>query len=460
MSAGSKAIRVSDLASAAARDLTEPSQLFDLSGLSKTDLKARIIARVLGNPYWIFGILRVVRPVCRLPGTDWFVVTRFDHVKEVLAQNHVLEVPWSAKMKRLNNGGATFLLGIDQHDEHRRFERQLAGAFRREDVPVVADMAQRLAHEIIAQAPAGPSGTRVTLDAIEGLLTLVPTRICREYYGIPLTEHQEKNFARWSLAVSTYLFADPTGDPAVERVAADAGRRLRAVLVDALAAAKRAASQPSADRDTVLTRLVRMQAADRGLTDDVIIAHLLGMVSGFVPTNTIASGHMLDVLLGPGKYLRWHRRTFRRRMLDAVRDGDNQLLKRCLFETLRFKPINPGPFRTCREDYTLENGGFLGRRPATIPAGCHVVASTQSAMFDRRRVNSSYRFDPNRSRGDYMLFGSGMHACFGAALAEAQIPQTVKVLLQQKNLRRANGAPGKLVREGPFPAHLMVEFDR
>jgi hypothetical protein len=52
-----------------------------------------------------------------------------------------------------------------------------------------------------------------------------------------------------------------------------------------------------------------------------------------------------------------------------------------------------------------------------------------------------------------------VHWCIGAPLAEAQIAQTLKPLLAKRNLRRAHGAAGRLSKIGPFPAHLIVEFD-
>jgi cytochrome P450 len=123
---------------------------------------------------------------------------------------------------------------------------------------------------------------------------------------------------------------------------------------------------------------------------------------------------------------------------------------------MRFKPLNPGPFRICAEDYTVAAGTWRGK---TIKRGTKMVAGTESAMFDSRRVMKPRTFNPERPSTDYMLFGHGLHWCIGAYIAQAQITQTFKALLVKDGLQRVRGKAGKLKRLGPFPWHLTVEFD-
>jgi len=59
-----------------------------------------------------------------------------------------------------------------------------------------------------------------------------------------------------------------------------------------------------------------------------------------------------------------------------------------------------------------------------------------------------------------MLWGYGMHACFGAHINRAVLPAMLKPLLAQRNLRRAEGPRGQLDQAGtPFPQHLHLVFD-
>jgi cytochrome P450 len=433
----------------------------DLKNLSSSKATSKIVQTALSNPLWIFGLLRTIAPVFRIPGTDWMIVSRFDHVKEVLAADQAFTVPWDDKMKALNDGKATFLLGVDDRKKHQDSLKLLMKVFRREDLPKIAAMARREAESILdahlkKSAGAGePDGRASNFDAIADLITRVPTCLCRDYYGIPIGKDEEDAFAEWALGMSAYLFADPTGDEKFAKVGLAAGAAMGRLLDNAIALTE---ARETSD-DTILERLVALRRADPTITHDMIRANLAGMVTGFVPTNTMAAGHMLDAIVGGGWFLSWRRSMFMEPAKKAIQDRDDERFFRCLMETLRFRPINPGPFRNCRQDYTFGDAGFFGRGAKTIRKDAKVLASTQSAMFDGRRVRRARKFDLDRSSSEYMHFGSALHVCLGAFIAEAQITPTLRALLERKNLRRAPGAAGKLRRAGPFPAHLMVRFD-
>jgi cytochrome P450 len=137
----------------------------------------------------------------------------------------------------------------------------------------------------------------------------------------------------------------------------------------------------------------------------------------------------------------------------AALADDDVLLWRCLRETLRFRHINPGPWRKCANGYTLGAGG---PRPISIPMGAKVLASTQSAMFDSRRVERPDVFDPQRRDEDYLVFGVGQHWCLGAHIAIAQLTQTFKPLLKLDGLKAENNPGVRTQRFGLFPLHLQV----
>jgi cytochrome P450 len=427
-------------------------------GFPITRSRRSLLRWVLDNPFWIYGILRFTAPVFHIPFTNWYVVTRFGHVKEILAEHTIFRVPWKQKIVDLNKGGPAFVLGLDEPKDHREATQQLMRCFKREDVGTVARIAAEEAQAVVNDhiASMAPSERSIEpFDAIKELVIRVPTRLCRRYFGLPIEPDQEVKFALWAMDISTYLFADPGDTPALKENAHKAADRLCQFLDDAIRQAKKGPT----DESTVLGRFITMQRLDGAIKDNVIRGHLIGMITGFVPTNTVAAGHMLNVLVGDRNYLQWRRSRFARPTRRAAENGDDNLLTRCLFETLRFLPINPGPFRVCHETYEVEGGGWLGRGSRSIPKDARLIASTQAAMFDGRMVERPLHFDPTRSRAEYMLLGSGLHACVGIHLAEAQIAQTLKPLLKQKNLRRAAGADGKLQRYQSFPVKMMVQFD-
>jgi cytochrome P450 len=422
----------------AATDIA-PAESFDSNDLRAKEggIVARLTERVLDNPQWLFALLRCFWPIPSF--RNWVFVTRCDDVQEVLSHDRDFPVPFGPKIRELN-GGPNFILGMEDGTEYRRYQKQVMQAFRYEDVSaVVAPMANALATQIIAES-------KGRLDAVQDLITRVPTRISARYYGVPVPESMEVEFGHWTMAMSTYMFGDPTNYPPYARAARAGGARLRPIVDQAIADAKHAGG---AGDETVLQRLVAMQAAGApGLSDEVIRAYLIGMITGFVPTNTMGAGHMLEML--------FRRPDFMAHTRAAALANDDELLRRCLFEAMRFMPLNPGPFRDCASTYTIAAGT---KRAKTVTAGMKLVASTQSAMFDGRRIANPRAFDPNRKPSESMLFGYGLHWCIGAFIASAQITQTLKPLLVRGNLRRAQGRDGQLQKLGPFPEHLVVEFD-
>jgi cytochrome P450 len=198
-----------------------------------------------------------------------------------------------------------------------------------------------------------------------------------------------------------------------------------------------------------LARIARDHKGDPGeLPKSEIRALLIGMITGFFPTNTMAGGHILEMLLRKPEMMK--------RAQQAADAGDDDRLMHCLFEALRFMPINLGPFRISARDHRVAADT---ERAATIRKDTKVLAMTSSAMFDSRQVKKPFRFDPGRPVSNYVHFGFGMHWCVGAMIARTQITQTLKALLVRSSVERATGSAGKLALWGLFPDHLYVTFD-
>jgi len=412
-----------------------PGRPFNIEDLNPRVPFWPIIKRLLEEPQWWMGLLRRFWPIAHLRWLRFAMVTRFEHVREVLDKDQVFQVPFAPRMKELMPG-PLFVLAMQDGDDYREQRRQIMHTFRLEDIPqTIAPRAAALSEQIIARC-----GGRI--DAIEGLLTRVPTLLCEEYYGVHVRD--PKLFAEWLTAISSYLFSPPSDKPSpLLGMAREAADGVRAAMDESIRDAKKA---PASDT-TIVARLVQMQRQGRGApSDELIRAELLGMLAGFVPTNTIASGNMLEMLL--------RREDFMARAEHAAREDDDGRLWRCLYETLRFRPINLGPFRTCIADYTIAEGSSREKR---IPAGTRVLASTQSAMFDERGVVQPKQFNPDRAAHESMVFGYGLHWCIGVFLAKAQITQTFKPLLK-RGIKRAHGRDGQLRTIGLMPAHLTVKF--
>ena len=109
------------------------------------------------------------------------------------------------------------------------------------------------------------------------------------------------------------------------------------------------------------------------------------------------------------------------------------------------------------------------RQGVTIEAGERVVALLASANRDEERFAESARFDPDRfhnnpdrqftTAGDVLPFGAGMHHCTGSRLAEVEIVETVRAVLDRTEwIELLDDSPdvGRLVLWSPSSLHVKL----
>ena len=438
-------------------DVPTHASALDVSDLRKRSLIERLLES-LRRPS-VYRFMQRWFPI--VPGKiAW--VWRYDDVVELLSREQVFQVD-GRRIREANSvrgqDGPNFLPGM-QDDVRCPFHSVVAGPrsrrregppwgyrdyqdlsmrmFKLEDLPAVGDLVERWVSRELSSLPADTTGV-VQFDVIERLISAVSIVLCEHYCGLRITD--SKDFANCALVANRWLF-----DPPVGSELRDAGRaaseRLNRVIDAAIDAALADSRAPG--RDTIIDR-----ALDEGIDRTIVRVLVFGMVVLLVPFCTMAGGHILEALLS--------RREFLQRAQAAARPGaSDQELERCLFEALRFMPLWREPLRVVAQPYTLAEGRWYQRR---FEVGQRVVAFTAAAMMDPRRVPAPDEFQPLRAADNSLVFGYGMHRCVGAPLAQMHITRALKPLLNRRNLRRAPGKAGRLVRMASFPEHLSVCFD-
>jgi cytochrome P450 len=369
--------------------------------------------------------------------TGTAIVTRHQDVIEVLDRNADFEVVYEPKMRALT-GGANFFLGMQDTPLYTRDTSNLRLAMRRDDVDTIIEpLARRLAGELVAKHQKG-------MDVPNDLTLQVPTAIVTDYLGI--TGAPNSDLVAWATAMFWYLFVDLGADAEVERKALAAGTASCAAI-DAAVARRKASGETS---DDVLGRcLVLGKAGQPGMDNLGIRNALFGLFIGAIQTLSKASVQALDQLLERPHALAAAQR--------AARSNDDALLAAHVFEAFRFNPLNPLIYRRAARDARIASGSLRSR---LIPKGSMVLAVNLSAMFDPLRIDAPESFRADRPWGDYILWGYGMHTCFGAHVNRAVMPAMLKPLLLKHGLRRAAGAAGRIDTGGtPFPQHFKVEWD-
>ena len=374
---------------------------FDVRDL-ETRGRAKVIKWLVEQP-WFWAALRTFKPIVVIPGKP-AIVTRYDHVQDVLRRDDVFHVPFGPKVSRLN-GGPNFLLGMQAGNDYRRYQAQVMQAFRRDDAAnIIAPLAAQLSNAIISSARGG-------LDAVEDLITRVPILICEAYYGVPVPN--KVAFGHWTIAMSTYAFGDPGDDPNYRRAAEAGGRLVREVVDRAILDAKNAAPT-----DTVLGRLLSMQKnGAEGLSDEVIRSYLIGLITGsFPPTRWRPGTCSRCCSVAPISWLRPGRRR-------------SPAMTTCL---------NGACSRRCGSCHSIPGHGGCAAGIIRLPRdvagqdhqkGTTLLAGTQSAMFDSRNA-SSIRASSIRAGRRRTTCCSAMDCIVHRRLHRpAQITQTFKALL-------------------------------
>lgn len=400
--------------------------------------QAGLVGKWLGErPKEMFADLRIREPIFKSPRA--VIITRYRDVLEVLHQDSVFsEMLYTPRMQRVH---AHFFLGMRDTEQYQREVSIMRLAAGRADLERIRSFVSETADALVDAVRSTGS-----IDLVGDLSRVVPTRFVAEYLGV--RGPSEDAIKRWLRALFWDLFANLANDEEVVRAANEAAGQLKDHLSGVIATRKYALEEGDEVPDDVLTRLLRLQsAAGLGLDDDGIRRNLTGVAVGAVDTTSKCVANAIDVLLDRPVELQAAHEA-------ALREGDE--FDSYVFEALRFSPQHAFLYRVCVDDYAIGRGTD---RETTIPKGSFVVAAVLSAMFDEDVIEDPEQFVPGRPADNYLLFGTGRHACFGTHINRVQIPAICRSLLRLEGLRRKPGPDGKIQLEGTFPDRFILEFD-
>lgn len=385
-----------------------------------------------------FAFMRRYKPI--IANDEVTVVALHEDVTEVLGDPARFTAGlYGPKMEAVTG---PFILGVDDTPLYRHDHAAMDRAVRAEDLPGIGSQTYDAARKLVeaAQADAGK------IDVVAGLCEPVLDAVISSYFGTPGPDRA--THVRWARNVFWELFINVGNlEETRDRALGDAAewRTHLDGLIDTRKAQLKAGDEVP---DDVLTRLLRYQDEDEPNFSDIAIRHnILGNVTGWIPTISNALPRAIDVLLDREDELEGAQ--------EAARSGDRALVAAYIFEASRFNPQNFALLRLVARDTTIAAGTD---RETHVKAGTTVFAATLSAMHDERAIEEPDEFRTDRPWSDYMLFGHGLHTCYGQQIVRAQMPALATALLEGPRIKRARGGGGDLDWEGPFPSHLTVRF--
>jgi cytochrome P450 len=399
-----------------------------------TGFKAKVMQWLFDNSEVPFSLLRSIAPILIFKRIA--LVSRYDDVKEVFRADDAFPVVYASRLKTIV-GETPFIFGMADGPDYRRDLAAMRSVIRFDDIDArLAPKTKAIAERLVASA-----GGR--LDSVD-YFRQVTFEVLLEYFGVPANDDIEL----WATRSFQYL-CHVGNDPELDREGETYGKALRAHVRQAVAARKEARRTSAKDADDVLGRCLTAQDARLdGFSDDNICASLVGFILAGLPQPPTVMPKALEQLLRRSKVLA--------EAQQAARDGDEDTVRRYLFEAMRFDPLAPFVPRITRKEHVLAAGTSRAKK---IEVGTHVLISFSSAMMDDRRIPNPRSFNPNRPPSAYMLFGYGLHECFAKQINEKLLPLMLMALLKRNHLVRASGAEGHLRKQGTFPDRLTVCFD-
>jgi cytochrome P450 len=281
--------------------------------------------------------------------------------------------------------------------EHTRVRATVNRAFTPRQVDTLRPTIAAIAAELLDAASTGDP-----FDVITGYADQLPARVMAHLLAIPRVDQQA--FAAWTTDIGLVFGAAAGRDRALLR-------HIEGVLGELYDYVGRL----SADRrthpgDDLLSALIAAEATDERLSADELAALVANLL--FAGHDTTRSQLMITFQLLaslPEQFA-------------ALRTGLTTP-ERAADEILRYEPAVLGAARQPFEDTTVCG--------VAVPAGRPVQVSLVSASRDPRAYDEPDRFDVTRADPRPVDFGAGIHHCLGAALARAELQETLTLLTRR-----------------------------
>lgn len=407
------------------------------------------------SPQRLFAQLRAERPIFSLTGASGRVlrkdvnipnivlVTRYADVQEILDNYSTFSVkPYATIMDA--TVGSPYMLGRENssaNEEKPTMRHALHGKNDQERVrTIVKSLAQRAIQE---------GAKNGQIDVVKSVTRSVPLGINEEYFGFNGPSREAS--ARWSRATQHAFFHNPFREEKVNKASIQAGVEMRNFIASVLVPQRKQElknGRPANDTVSQILNASHMHG-QFGLSDERIVANIIGLLVGSVETTSAAIAQSLQFLMNnPGILAEAQK---------AARSGNDERLSKIVWEALRFDPVNPWLGRYAEQDYVIARGT---ERETLIPKGSLVLASTESAMWDEAVFPQSSSFIINRDQSKFMHLGYGYHRCLGDDVSLVMVPETIKQILLLDGLRKPRPDTAIDQDKGPFPESYVLAFNQ
>ena len=193
------------------------------------------------------------------------------------------------------------------------------------------------------------------------------------------------------------------------------------------------------ERTDVLSLLMRARDEDgRAMSDLELRDELMTMLAAGHETTATALAFAFDLLLRSPRVLG--------RLRDELDGRDDGYLDAVVSETLRLRPVIDASERTLTRPRTI--CGW------ELPAGIRVYPAIAVVHHREDLYPQPHEFRPERfldGRAEsysWLPFGGGIRRCIGAALAQAEMAEVIRLVVERVDLRPERPEPDPVVMRG------------
>ncbi len=214
-------------------------------------------------------------------------------------------------------------------------------------------------------------------------------------------------------------------------------RRADALLYEEI---ERRRGQPDLEERTdVLSLLLRARDEDgEAMSDAELRDELMTMLAAGHETTATSLAFAFDLLLH-------HPRAYSR-LRETLAAGDDTYLDAVVSETLRLRPVIDASERTLTKPRVVGDW--------ELPAGIRVYPGILLVQHREDLYPEADRFRPERFLDEgaesyaWIPFGGGIRRCIGAALAQAELAEVIRIVASKVELRALRPEPDPVVLRG------------
>ena len=386
------------------------------------------------DPYPTYRAMGAEAPVWRQPETDHVYVSRYADAKSVLldaaafSNNRVQD-----RLSRVPDGIPAQCLASILHDRlvmtdgprHRLLRAELRDAFTAAQVRTYAPMIQGVIGDHLDRIDWSQP-----VDFLNEIGLPIPSEIILRVLGFPPADFAQ--LRQWTSDFYTWLASSPDSIEVRTRRAIEATTDMRDYVADRL-------RHPPADAEgSLLVELLRDEAAG-DLTDDEVVANLIGIVNAAHETTTSLMANSMILLLQHADQLQ-------------LLLSDPSLIPAAVTEVGRLESPSQIISRVAAHDLVLQG--------ISLRAGQLVAINLAQANRDPDVYAEPDRMDITRQGPVPLTFGHGEHFCVGTALARLEAEQLISMLLPRLPGARILNEP---IAWRPTPAfrcprELLIQF--